>query len=277
MIWTILILIVAIALFLGGGKMLKLGDKGKAATWKIICKKSIKLVSIILLVIGVNRLGLGTSHYLTQSNPMILQDMANGMQAQKNAEISRGIRSYVRDNMESMMKDAPVMGNVDAKKTIFLFSAHSCGYCGRVHGELERVIADRDDVRVVMKNFSIHGPMSDFPAKATIAAKMQDNGKAVALDHALFTETYIPENSRDMDAGKLEAAVKKNVLKLAEKVGLDVKQLEQDVDSATVARELNQVRELASRFQIGGTPFLIIQDQAFPGAISYGQIMEALK
>lgn len=44
-----------------------------------------------------------------------------------------------------------------------------------------------------------------------------------------------------------------------------------------VNKELRNVRELAQRFEISGTPYLIIGEQAFPGAIPYGRIMEALK
>ena len=43
-----------------------------------------------------------------------------------------------------------------------------------------------------------------------------------------------------------------------------------------VARELKNVRDLAQRFEISGTPYLIIGEKAFPGAIPYDQIIEAL-
>ena len=43
-----------------------------------------------------------------------------------------------------------------------------------------------------------------------------------------------------------------------------------------VAREMANVRDLAQRFEITGTPFLIINGQAFPGAIPANQIKTAL-
>jgi predicted DsbA family dithiol-disulfide isomerase len=78
------------------------------------------------------------------------------------------------------------------------------------------------------------------------------------------------------DQSKLGDKVHSNVMKMAKEAGLDVKKLESDMKGPVVARELAQVRELAERFQIGGTPFLIIGDSAFPGAIPYDQIMGAL-
>ena len=67
------------------------------------------------------------------------------------------------------------------------------------------------------------------------------------------------------------------LLKLAKEAGLDTKQLEKDMDGEVVSKELRNVRELAQRFEISGTPYLIIGDKAFPGAIPYAKIIEALK
>ena len=270
MIWTILILIVAIALFLFGAKML--GGNAKGGNQSLL-QKCINLLAIILIAGCVARLW--TPYYLTKSNPMILQEMANGFQEQQAVEKNKAIRKAVKSGAESMMADAPILGNVDAKNTIFVWTDFSCPYCRRVHGELERVLKERDDVRVVVKNFSIHGDLSDAPARAVIAAKIQDNAKAAALASTLMTrEYYTQDDMKDRD--KLGEKVKANVLKFAKEAGLDTKQLEDDMDGEVVMRELANVRGMAQEFEINGTPFLIINDQAFPGAIPYKQIIDAL-
>ena len=53
-------------------------------------------------------------------------------------------------------------------------------------------------------------------------------------------------------------------------------QIEKDVKGEVVAREMANVRDLAQRFEITGTPFLIIGEEAFPGAIPAAKINEAL-
>lgn len=273
MTWTILVLVLAIALFMFGGMLLK--QNGKNPSMAIVmAKKSIKLVAIILIAGSVCRLFV--PYYLTSVNPAILQEMANGMQAQQNAEKNKAVRQYVRSKMDTMVADAPIWGNVDAKKTIFLWSDYSCPYCRRVHSELARVMSERDDVRVVLKNFSIHGPLSDAPAKAVIAAKLQGNDKAAALDKLLMDREYYSQDDMK-DQSKLGDKVHANVMKLAAEAGLDVAKLEADMKGEVVARELDNVRELAQQFDISGTPYLIIGEQAFPGAIPYSQIIEALK
>ncbi len=269
MIWTILLLIVAIALFLFGGKML--GNTGKGES---LVQKCVNLLAIVLIAGCVARLY--TPYYLTSVNPMILQDMANGLQEQQNAEKNKAIRKAVKSGAESMMADAPILGNVDAKNTIFIWTDFSCPYCRRVHGELDRVLKERNDVRVVVKNFSIHGDLSDAPARAVIAAKIQDNSKAAALVEALMTKEYYTQDDMK-DRAKLGEKVKASVLKFAKEAGLDVAKLEADMQGEVVTRELANVRGMAQEFEINGTPFLIINEQAFPGAIPYSQIIDALK
>ncbi len=269
MIWTILILVVAIAVFLFGGKMLGVSGKGES-----MLQKCINLIAIVLIAGCMTRLVM--PYYLTTTNPMILQDMANGLQEQQAAEKNKAIRAAVKDGGDAMMQDAPILGKVDAKNTIFIWTDFSCPFCRRVHGELDKVLKERDDVRIVVKNFSIHGELSDAPARAVIAAKIQDNAKAAALVESLMTKEYYSQDDMK-DRSKLGDKVKANVLKFAKEAGLDTKKLEEDMKGEVVARELANVRGMAQEFEINGTPFLIINGQAFPGAIPYAHIIEALE
>ena len=274
MTWTILILVIGILLFLFGGMLLPKGDERKPSASKIVAKKCISLIAIILISGSMCRLYM--PYYLTAVNPAIVQEMVNGMQEQQQAEKNKQIRKYVRSEGKKMMRDAPVLGNrEDAKKTIYVWTDFSCPYCRRVHGELERVLADRDDVRVVVKNFSIHGPLSDAPAKAVIAANLQDPAKAAELTDMLMTREFYTQDDLK-DQSKIGEKVEANVMKMAKEVGLDTEKLKEDMKGDVVARELRNVRDLAQRFEISGTPFLIIGERAFPGAIPADQIESAL-
>lgn len=273
MTWTILVLVVGVLLYLFGGMLLPKGDEKKPSAGKVVAKKCISVIAIILIAGSMCRLY--TPYYLTAINPAIVQEMVNGMQEQQQAEKNKQIRKFVRSEGDKMMRDAPILGNRDAKKTIYVWTDFSCPYCRRVHGEIERVLADRDDARVVIKNFSIHGPLSDGPARAVIAANMQDPAKAAELTNMLMTrEFYTQDDLKDQD--KIAEKVEANVMKMAAEAGLDTEQLKKDMDSDVVARELRNVRDLAQRFEISGTPFLIIGEQAFSGAIPAAQIESAL-
>lgn len=272
MFWTIvtvIILLAAIALYMFGCK-----QDGKKAASDTIVSKGISAIAIVLIAFSVCRLF--TPTYLLHTNPTILQEMVQNMQAQQEQEKNKVVRKYVAKHADEMIGSAPIAGNVDAKKTIFLWSDYSCPYCRRVHAELARVLKERDDVRLVLKNFSIHGALSDAPAKAVIAAKIQDNAKAAKLDELLMAKEYYTQDDMK-DQAKLPEKIHANVMKLAKEAGLDTKQLEKDMEGDVVKAELQNVRELAQRFEISGTPYLIIGDKAFPGAIPYARIIEALK
>ncbi|MDR1826452.1 MAG: thioredoxin domain-containing protein [Rickettsiales bacterium] len=273
MTWTIVILAAAIALYVLSERTA--GIKGKKAqSLAPYIKKGAVIAAVVLAVVGVNRLGLGTSYYLEEVNPAILKEMAGNMQKQERADSSRLVKTYVRKNGDEMMKWAPVLGNESGSKTIYVWSAADCPYCRRVHGELLRVIAEDKDVRVVIKNFPVHGEISDIPGRWTIAAKIQSNAKSAQLYDLIMERQYWGDDHQAKDLGKI---ITGNMKKWAKEVGLDVAKLEKDLNGPEVAQEMAQVRELAQAFQITGTPYLIIGDQVFPGAIPYAQIMNALR
>lgn len=273
MTWTILVLVLGIALYMFGGMLIaRIGDDSSAGLK--LAKKATTVFAIILIAGSVCRLYV--PYYLTSVNPLIIQQMANGAQEQMNAEKNKAVRAFVRDHADTLIADAPILGSQDAKKTIYVWTDFSCPYCRRVHGELDRVLKNRDDVRVVVKNFSIHGALSDAPAKAAIAAKLQSPEKAAKLVDMMMTRNFYTQDDLK-DQSKIAEKVEKNVMKMAEEAGLDTKQLKQDMNGEVVAREMANVRDLAQQFEISGTPFLIIQEQAFPGAIPYDQIIKALE
>lgn len=273
MTWTILVLVLGIALYMFGGMLLAhIGNESSAGLK--LAKKATKVFAIILIAGSVCRLYV--PYYLTSVNPLIIQQMANGAQEQMNAEKNKAVRTFVRNHADTMIADAPVLGAQDAKKTIYVWTDFSCPYCRRVHGELDRVLKARNDVRVVVKNFSIHGALSDAPAKAAIAAKLQSPEKAAKLVDMMMTREFYTQDDLK-DQSKIAEKVEKNVLKMAEEAGLDTTQLKKDMNGEVVAREMANVRDLAQQFEISGTPFLIIQEQSFPGAIPYDQIIRALE
>ena len=284
MIWTILvsafILIVGIALYVFGGLMFKSAAKNPSAG--AVIGKRLVSVFALLMVAGsvacvVCRVYMGSyvPYYLTQENPLIIEEMVQGAQKQQQEIKNQQIREIVRENAADLVGNAPILGNRDAKKTIYVWSAASCGYCRRVHGELDSVLKSRDDVRVVLKNFSIHGVMSDGPARAMIAATLQDADKAAKFVDLVMTREYRPgEDIKDQK--KMAEAIEKNLMKFAKEAGLDTEQLKRDMGSDVVARELANVREYAQLFEISGTPFLIIGEQAFPGMIPASAINAAL-
>ena len=132
MTWTILVLVLGIALYVFSGVIVKEKNAKKPSVRAIYVKKVVNVIAALLMAGAVCRLYMPI--YLVDTNPMILQEMITAMQEKEAEEKNKAIRKYVRAKSDTMIADAPVMGPLDAEKTIFVWTDFSCPYCRRVHG-----------------------------------------------------------------------------------------------------------------------------------------------
>jgi predicted DsbA family dithiol-disulfide isomerase len=65
------------------------------------------------------------------------------------------------------------------------------------------------------------------------------------------------------DPGKAD---KDKALKIAQEIGLDVPQLEKDMESPEVQKALDEAKDLAQKLGLQGTPLYLIGDRTIPGA-----------
>lgn len=136
----------------------------------------------------------------------------------------------------------PVGGNPNGKITVVEFFDYQCSHCANMASTIVNIVKANPDVRIVFKDFPIRGPMSDFAAKAAIAANKQ--GKYVALNHALLTTGL--------------SLTDENIYNIAKEQGINVTQLKKDINSSSVASQLKSNQSLASELNINGTPAFFI-------------------
>jgi protein-disulfide isomerase len=158
------------------------------------------------------------------------------------------------------LQDDLVLGNPAGKVAIVEFFDYNCGYCKRALPEVAKLIESDDDVRVIIKEFPILGEGSLFAAKAALASAKQ--GKYKVLFDALNAST----------ANKNETSV----LQVAADVGIDVDQLEKDMQGPAVSRVLSTNRAIARAHSIDGTPSFIIGDSVLQGFTSYTTLSERI-
>ncbi len=145
----------------------------------------------------------------------------------------------------------PEMGNPNGDVTVVEFFDYQCGYCKQMFPVFKKVIASDRNLRVLMKELPILGPVSRFAARASMAAEMQ--GKYFAYHVALMELS-----------GRL---TEKKVLQTARKVGLDVEKLVKDMADPAIESYFDRTLELAQALGINGTPAFLFGDQLVPGAI----------
>ena len=188
-------------------------------------------------------------------NPEIIRDALTQLALTEQSKQQRAAFALVRQ-----IEGDPKIGPSDAAITIYKFSDYNCGYCKRIFNDLQAVLAERADVRLVVKEFPILSESSVLAAKAAIAAQRQ--GKFEQFHIALMTWR-----------GRIDA----NAIKAAgQKAGLDNKRLRVDMEDDLTAAIINRTRAAAAAFEVRGTPALIIGERVIPGAISKNEILNLI-
>ncbi len=199
--------------------------------------------------------------YLTK-NPEILVEMTTALDKGQQEEQSAKQSTAISENADALFRSdkAFTAGNPDGDVTIVEFFDYNCGYCRRAMPDALKLIEADDKVKFVFKELPIFGDDSEDAAKGALAAMKQD--KYFEMHQRLFS-----------DPGK---AGKAKVLRIANDIGLDLAQLEADMESEEIGKALGEVRDLAQELGLQGTPLYLIGDRIIPGAPEdlYDQLVE---
>jgi protein-disulfide isomerase len=170
----------------------------------------------------------------------------------------------IRGNTATILNSSHqvVLGNPNGKVTMVEFFDYNCGYCKRALGDMQAMIKDDPNLRVVLKEFPILGPGSVEAAQVAVAVRMQDprGEKYFAFHQALL--------------GGRGHADMATALAAARDAGVDVARLNQDLTSAEVKDTLTESTQLARTLGINGTPGYVIGDTIVPGAIGAAGLKE---
>ena len=199
--------------------------------------------------------------YLLAHPEVILEAVDKYQKQQEQASAQKQAQALV-DRREELLHAAadPVIGNPNGDVTIVEFFDYRCPYCKSVAAAFVDLYEKDGKVRFVLKEFPILGPESEFAAKAALAAQKQ--GKYRALHLALMTFK-----------GQLTVD---DVRRLAGDVGIDVAQLERDMQSPDIAATINRDYSLAQALGIKGTPAFIVGNELIPGAISAEEMQKKI-
>lgn len=195
--------------------------------------------------------------YLLKHPEVILQAVEAYQEREKAEAEVRAKRALVANRARLFENpDSPVIGNPQGNVTVVEFFDYMCGYCKAVHADVNRLVKEDRNVKLVFKEFPILGPGSLVASKAALAARKQ--GKYQPLHDALM------EHRGPMD--------EPTVLRLARSVGLDTDRLKEDMESPKVRDVIVANRALADELGIRGTPAFIVGDDIVPGAIKLDEM-----
>ena len=156
-------------------------------------------------------------------------------------------------------QDAFVIGNPDGKITLVEFFDYNCGYCKRALGDLDRLMKDNKDLRVVLRDFPILSPNSVDAAIIAGAAHEQFQGEKFWEYHRKLLAT------RGL-VGKEQA------LSVAKEMGADMGRLGKDAAEPRIRTAIQGTDTLAKSLALNGTPSYVVGDDVQIGAVGYDDL-----
>ena len=185
------------------------------------------------------------------SKPEIIVEAGQALRDKQYAETLSPIRAALERPFFSSWKGAE-----KPKVTMTYFYDYACGYCRQSNPDIERLLKENSDLRVVYREFPILGPDSVAAARVSLAASKA--GKFTQYHDALYA------------AGRPGP----DTIALAAKAaGVPA---EPTPDPAQEA-ELRANMSLASQLGATGTPLFIVGDRVINAAVGYEALKEAVE
>jgi protein-disulfide isomerase len=182
------------------------------------------------------------------ANPDLLPEMA---QAYEEQEAAKRLAA-MGDEVFAPFPGA-VLGNPQGKRVLVEFTDYNCPYCEASLKDVNRLVAEDPDLKVVIREWPIFEG-SDQASRMALAAGLQ--GKYRAFHDAMFA------------TGDVAAAAKA--------AGLDMARAEADAASQAVSTEIARNLDFARSLGFTGTPAWIAGEKPIGGAVGYDRLKAAL-
>ena len=198
------------------------------------------------------------------ANPEVIRDAIDALQM-KQDEADRLAQAAIIDSNRDLLFSSGrqvVMGNPDGDVTLVEFFDYNCGYCRRAQADMQQLMADDPNLRVVLKEFPVLGEGSVEASQVSIAVRIVAPEKAGELHDALLAQS-----------GQVDAEV---ALAVAESLGIDRAKLTETMQSDEVRDTIAEAYALAQQLQLTGTPSYVTASEVAIGAIGYDALKEKI-
>ena len=178
------------------------------------------------------------------NNPEILVESAKTLQKQVRGKQEEAATSAIRRYSVKLFASpsSPTAGNPRGDVNVVEFFDYQCSYCKPEAPMVFQVMKNDPSVRVIFKELPIFGSDSEYAARAALASNKQ--GKYLMFHEALMKST--------------KPMTQDNVLAIAKSVGLNVKQLQEDMGDKLIDQQIAENKQLAEAIGVVGTPSFVI-------------------
>ena len=201
--------------------------------------------------------------YLLQNPEVIFEAVAEF--ERRNAQAQGDMDgALIEANAEALFNDPMswVGGNPEGDVTLVEFLDYKCGFCKRALPEVDALLEQDDNIRVIVKELPILGAESELASRFAISV----------LDLA-GPEAY---ESVHVELMGYEGSITPDYLEdVADSLDLELEEIVAHMDSDTVSDVIEGNRALAQRLQISGTPTFVMGDQMIRGFVPTDAMLEA--
>jgi protein-disulfide isomerase len=199
---------------------------------------------------------------IIQDNPDIVYKAIESHYQKQIEEQKENRISLLRElrNSKEFIGNSPIQGMTNSRVILSEFSDFQCPYCAEAHKTLKQFVAThKDQVALVYKHYPIGQIHKEaIPAATASWAAHQQNKFWQYQDFLFAHQDQLGENL---------------YLQTAKNLGLDLVKFERDRKSQEAMTAIQKDVELAERLGISGTPFFVMNEEVFSGAVQ-GSFLE---
>ena len=203
---------------------------------------------------------IASQHILEQ--PELVVASLQAYQSRQMEKMRQQAEENIKKNIDLIENDktSPTYG--EGKIIITKFFDYNCGYCKKAWKELNQVLKNNKDVKVVFKEIPILGDNSKLLAKYALAV------------HEMAPNKYYDFHSKLMQS---EGSINEDKLEdIAKGLGINPEKLEDLAEEERIEETIDKNTRLANKIGINGTPAFVIGGKLFPGMLSYDNIVESI-
>jgi protein-disulfide isomerase len=200
------------------------------------------------------------------SHPEVLQEAMTELDKRQSAAEAEKHKDVVKQQAATLFSSPRQvnLGNPQGNVTFVEFFDYNCGYCKRAMGDMLTLLKDDPNLKIVLKEFPVLGPGSVEAAQVAVAVRMQDKTGKKYLE---FHQKLL---------GGRGQADRAHALAVAKDIGMNMAQIDKDMQSPEVKATLEENFKLAEQLGLNGTPSYVIGDNVVVGAIGLQGLEEKI-
>ena len=177
------------------------------------------------------------------------------------AEDDQNLASFIIRNYETAA--LPTVGNNESDYTIIEFFDYRCGYCSKQAKDFQKLLNDKDNVKIIYMEWPIFGDISDTAAKIALIVWQR------------YPNLYFEVHNQFMQLGPKMKKV--SIVDILNKIDLNGEEIFQEAVNQKSNDIIEANMKLAKSLGLRGTPASIVNDSIYPGYLQYKTLETIIK